>query len=57
MFNRKTLFVIGAGAGFDIDMPVGRNLAEAIYQRTRINLDYGRLGRDTHDEDLALNFF
>lgn len=57
MFNRKTLFVIGAGAGFDIDVPVGRELAEHIFQRTKIVLDHGRLGRDTYDEDLALNFF
>ena len=35
MFNRKTLFIIGAGAGFDIGMPVGRQLAEDIARRTR----------------------
>ena len=57
MFNRKTLFVIGAGAGYDIGVPIGRQLAEDIARRTNVALDHGRLGRNTHDEDLALSFF
>lgn len=57
MFNRKTLFVIGAGAGHDIGVPAGRQLAEDIANRTRVALDHGQLGRNTHDEDLALSFF
>ncbi|MGY8678576.1 hypothetical protein Q2941_12315 [Bradyrhizobium sp. UFLA05-153] len=57
MFNRKTLFVIGAGAGHDIGLPVGRQLAEDIADRTRVVLDHGQIGRTTRDEDLALSFF
>ncbi|MEK9281002.1 hypothetical protein MTR72_15295 [Bradyrhizobium sp. ISRA442] len=57
MFNRKTLFVIGAGAGYDIGVPAGRQLAEDIANRTGVVLDHGRLGRNTYDEDLALSFF
>ncbi|MDA9544271.1 hypothetical protein ACM43_06825 [Bradyrhizobium sp. CCBAU 45321] len=57
MFNRKTLFIIGAGAGYDIGVPAGRKLAEDIANRTLVSLDHGQLGRGTHDEDLALSFF
>jgi hypothetical protein len=57
MFNRKTLFIIGAGAGFDIEVPVGRALAEDIARRTLVKLDHGQLGKATVDEDLALSFF
>lgn len=57
MFNRKTLFIIGAGAGYDIGVPAGRQLAEDIAHRTRVVIDHGRLGRNTHDEELALSFF
>jgi hypothetical protein len=57
MFNRKTLFIIGAGAGFDIEIPVGRALAEDIARRTLIKIADGRLGKATSDEDLALSFF
>src|SRR5471032_2952865 len=57
MFNRKTLFIIGTGAGFDIEVPVGRALAEDIARRTLIKISSGRLSKATADEDLALNFF
>jgi hypothetical protein len=57
MFNRKTLFIIGTGAGFDIEVPVGWALAEDIARRTLIKIDSGRLSKATADEDLALNFF
>ncbi|WP_426533655.1 hypothetical protein [Bradyrhizobium sp. McL0615] len=57
MFNRKTLFIVGAGAGFDIDIPAGRALAEDIARRTTIKLDHGYVGAGTADRDLALNFF
>ncbi|QOG21735.1 hypothetical protein [Bradyrhizobium sp. SEMIA] len=57
MFNRKTLFVIGAGAGHDIGVPAGRQLAEDIAQRTRVSIQYGQLQRNTADEGLALSFF
>jgi hypothetical protein len=59
MFNRKTLFIIGAGAGADVNMPVGRGLALDIAKRTKVNIEHfgGRLGKGTIDEDLALSFF
>src|SRR4051812_210092 len=57
MFNRKTLFIIGAGAGYDIGVPVGRQLAEDIANRTRVSLDHGWLGGGTNDQKLALSFF
>jgi hypothetical protein len=58
MFNRKTLFIVGAGAGFDIEMPVGRALAETIASRTKVGLDHHRLVRaKTNDLDFALSFF
>lgn len=57
MFNRKTLFIVGAGAGHDIGLPVGRKLAEQIASRTAIAVDHGRLTKATADVDLALSFF
>lgn len=33
MFNSKTVFIIGAGAGVDIGMPVGHSLKDKISQR------------------------
>ena len=57
MFNRTTLFIVGAGAGFDIDVPAGRALAEDIARRTTVEIDFGRLCAGTEDQDLALSFF
>jgi hypothetical protein len=59
MFNRKTLFIIGAGAGADVSLPVGRALALDIAKRTKVNVAHfgGRLEKGTADEDLALSFF
>lgn len=59
MFNRKTLFIIGAGAGVDAKMPVGRDLALDIAQRTKVSVPHfgGRLERGTSDPDFALSFF
>ncbi|WP_108522541.1 hypothetical protein [Bradyrhizobium algeriense] len=58
MFNRKTLFVVGAGASHDFGLPVGRNLAEVIASRTKVVLDrFGRIGPGTVDDELALCFF
>jgi len=34
MLNKQTVFVIGAGAGFDVDMPVGNKLATEIAEET-----------------------
>ncbi|WP_050382293.1 hypothetical protein [Bradyrhizobium pachyrhizi] len=58
MFNRKTLFIIGAGAGVDLNLPVGTNLALDIQRRTKVSLSrFGTLEHGTFDEELALSFF
>ncbi|MBA2399599.1 MAG: hypothetical protein H0V72_13025 [Bradyrhizobium sp.] len=57
MFNRKTLFIVGAGAGADFKLPVGPELARDIAQRTKLGIDHGRLTKATADMDLALSFF
>jgi hypothetical protein len=56
MFNRKTLFIIGAGAGVDIGLPIGRLLAEDIAWRTTLSVNYGRVN-SASDHELAYNFF
>ena len=41
MIRHKTLFVIGAGAGFDVDMPLGSKLSEVIAEKLNIKFpDY-----------------
>ena len=58
MFNRKTLFIIGAGAGADIGMPVGAKLALDIHNRTKIDLShFGTLEQGTFDHEFARSFF
>ena len=39
MFNRRTLFIVGAGAGYDIGMPIGTKLAEIVAKKVDIELD------------------
>ncbi|HNB26580.1 MAG TPA: hypothetical protein PLR41_06470 [Alphaproteobacteria bacterium] len=39
MFKRKTLFIVGAGAGYDIRMPIGTKLAEVVANKVHIELD------------------
>ncbi|UFW88959.1 hypothetical protein BjapCC829_10840 [Bradyrhizobium barranii] len=36
MFDKKTVFIIGAGAGVEIDMPVGSQLSHTIANKTYI---------------------
>ncbi|KGT77321.1 hypothetical protein MA20_22270 [Bradyrhizobium japonicum] len=58
MFNRKTLFIIGAGAGADIGMPVGAKLALDIHNRTKIAIShFGTLEQGTFDYEFARAFF
>jgi hypothetical protein len=58
MFNRRTLFVIGAGAGVDVGLPVGRDLALDIASRTKVVLNhFGRIGEGTADDYLTRSFF
>ncbi|WP_156447242.1 hypothetical protein [Bradyrhizobium yuanmingense] len=59
MFNRKTLFIIGAGAGVDVNLPVGTKLALDIQQRAKVNIShFGALAEHgTFDYELATGFF
>lgn len=41
MFDRPTVLVIGAGAGFDINMPLGEDLAERIAKAVDFYIDGG----------------
>lgn len=40
MLNRPTLFVVGAGASFSLDFPLGDGLANSISQKLKFNLDW-----------------
>lgn len=56
MLQRKTLFIIGAGAGFDIKMPMGEKLARIIADDVNIRFeDFSkRSGNDRIIEALQL---
>jgi hypothetical protein len=41
MFDRPTVLVIGAGAGFDIEMPLGSRLAEKIAESVDFQIEGG----------------
>lgn len=41
MLGRRTLFIIGAGAGFDIQMPMGDKLARWIAEYVKISFEDG----------------
>lgn len=43
MFNQKTLFIIGAGAGKEIEMPLGADLSRIIANKTNISSSDGQL--------------
>jgi hypothetical protein len=40
VIRHKTLFVIGAGAGHDIDMPLGSKLSDEIGCKLDIKFDF-----------------
>jgi hypothetical protein len=49
MFRASTLFVIGAGASAEVDLPVGRKLLEEIVKLVDFRFDIGRqLSGDAH---------
>jgi hypothetical protein len=52
MFNRKTVFVVGAGAGFDIGMPIGTKLAEIVADKVNVQTD--EFGKHTRRGDANL---
>jgi hypothetical protein len=41
MFNRRTLFVLGAGSSAEVDLPVGKKLAESIGSKMDIRFEFG----------------
>lgn len=50
MLGRETLFIIGAGAGHDIEMPMGEKLASTIAANLNIVFeDFGQKKRSGHD--------
>jgi hypothetical protein len=51
MFKRQTLFVIGAGASKELNMPVGAELAKAIH--STVNLKRGEWGANLSSADMA----
>lgn len=52
MFRAKTLFVLGAGASFEADLPVGDKLLEQIVDLTDIRYDYRH---QTHGDRLIVD--
>jgi len=51
MFKRHTLFVVGAGASQELNMPVGTDLAKAIH--SKLNLKPGEGGANPSGVDMA----
>src|SRR4051794_22218360 len=52
MFNRRTLFVLGAGASHELKMPLGIKLAEIIHNK--LNLEFNDWGDFSGGPDKAL---
>ena len=54
MFHIPTVFVIGAGAGCDMDMPIGKQLAREIADRVDFRFNDGLLaqGNEKFHNDL-----
>jgi hypothetical protein len=55
MFHRQTLFVVGAGASAEVDMPVGTELAASIAKKMDIRFEFGGQPIDAGDLDLYSN--
>jgi hypothetical protein len=52
MFNRKTLFVLGAGSSAEVDLPVGKTLAQNIGRKMDILFELGHKPIGSGDMDL-----
>jgi hypothetical protein len=52
MFNRQTLFIVGAGASAEVDFPVGTQLARTIGAKMDIRFKHGFEPVGTGDHDL-----
>lgn len=48
MFRKQTLFIVGAGASFELGMPLGSQLAHTISNNCRFEFDFGRLTTGDH---------
>src|SRR5438105_10539862 len=54
MFNRRTLFVLGAGASAEVGLPIGTGLAAAIKKKMDIRFEFGNRPVGDGDMDLYL---
>jgi hypothetical protein len=52
MFNRQTLFILGAGASAEVDIPIGTKLASTIGKKMDIRFGMGNEHIGTGDLDL-----
>lgn len=52
MLREKTVFIVGAGASREFNLPVGTQLAQMISQKLNINFDNWGEGKATGDHDL-----
>jgi hypothetical protein len=45
MLKRRTLFVVGAGASFEFELPIGKKLASTI--KGKMDLAFDHMSRNT----------
>lgn len=57
MFDQKTLFIIGAGAGVEIEMPMGNKLSTSIATKTNIKYNMNQLESGDYQIANALKRF
>jgi hypothetical protein len=48
LFRAKTIFVLGAGASFEVGLPVGKGLLENIVKLINIRYQYSRMVSGDH---------
>jgi hypothetical protein len=51
LIRKKTLFVIGAGAGFDVGMPLGNRLSDII--AAKLNIKFGDFKQISGDKEIV----
>lgn len=54
MFKKQTLFVVGAGASFEVGLPLGKKLASMIKEKMDIRFELGNRLAGTGDTDLYI---
>lgn len=47
--TRNTIYVIGAGASYEVDLPVGNALKDDIAQILRMKFEFGSFQEGNHD--------